>query len=65
METEAGPVTVLVLPDERLRRPIEIAEQRMRGRVIPVSGRAVAVVGSSPAIAPIEDSIVAAIQWTP
>jgi hypothetical protein len=63
VRTEGGLVTVLILPEERPSRPIEIAASGMSGRIVPVLGRAVAVVGQSRVARSTEDRIVAAIGW--
>jgi hypothetical protein len=63
VRTEGGLVTVLILPEERPSRLIEIAASGMSGRIVPVLGRAVAVVGQSRVARSTEDRIVAAIGW--
>jgi hypothetical protein len=63
VQTPAGLVTLLVLPEERPRTPIEIAAEGMNGRVIPVLGHALAIVGQSPLDRSVEDIFIAAVEW--
>jgi hypothetical protein len=63
VQTEAGLVTLLVLPEERPRRPSNIAVEGLNGRVIPLLGHALAIVGQSPLDRGAEDRIAAAVEW--
>jgi hypothetical protein len=63
VQTATGLVTVLILPEERIARATEIAENGMHGRVIPVSGHALAIVGQSHVAPVTQERILAAIGW--
>ena len=45
VQSESGPITVLVLPDEKIHGPITIDKDGFRGTIVPVKGGSIAVVG--------------------
>jgi hypothetical protein len=70
LQTEAGPVTVMVLVHERSPKPVEFDEQGYRGVIVPVPGHgslAVLTRGSSTDIETIEHlahRVLDSIVWT-
>ncbi|HEY2145072.1 MAG TPA: DUF3379 family protein [Steroidobacteraceae bacterium] len=69
MQTESGPVTVMVLVHESVNRPVQFDEQGYRGTIVPVPGHgALAVLmrdsGADGAVQRIAARIGAAIDWT-
>jgi len=70
IQTESGPVTVMVLVHERTRRPTRFDEQGYRGVIVPVAGHgslAVLTRGSATDLAAVEriaSRVVDSIVWT-
>lgn len=61
---DSGPVTVLVLPDEKVERPVAITEQGFSGTILPVRGGSIAVVGGRDEnLDAVERRIVSAMEW--
>ena len=59
-----GPVTVLIMPDEGVRRSIAIEDERRRGRIVPYRNGALAVVSERPQpLGRIEERVRSALQW--
>ena len=48
IQTALGPVTVLVMRDEKVRRPFEFREQGYAGTIEPAGAGSIAVIGRSP-----------------
>jgi hypothetical protein len=70
MQTEAGPVTVMVLVHERVSKPVQFDEQGYRGVIVPVAGHgSLAVLTRGPAtdiktIEAIAHRVLDSIAWT-
>jgi hypothetical protein len=70
MQTEAGPVTVMVLVHERASKPVRFDEQGYRGVIVPVAGHgSIAVLTRGPAtdintIEAIAQRVLDSIVWT-
>jgi Protein of unknown function (DUF3379) len=70
VQTESGPVTVMVLVHEHVAKPAEFDEQGYRGVIVPVAGHgSVAVLAQGPAMSPAAIDRIAAqvrdsIVWT-
>jgi hypothetical protein len=70
IQTESGPVTVMVLVHESAARPVQFDEQGYRGVIVPVAGHgSLAVLTRGPAtdfgtIEQIEHRVLDAIVWT-
>jgi hypothetical protein len=70
LQTEAGPVTVMVLVHERVRKPVQFDEQGYRGVIVPVAGHgSLAVLTRGPAtdlktIEHIARRVLDSIVWT-
>ena len=61
---ENGPVTVLVLRDERVDAPVAINEQGFSGTIVPVRGGSIAVVGGAGEnMDAVEHRVVNAMDW--
>lgn len=61
---DSGPVTVLVLPHERVDAPVAIDEQGFRGTIVPVRGGSIAVVGGGGEdMGAVQNRVVGAIEW--
>lgn len=71
LQTESGPVTVMVLVHESVRKPVQFDEQGYRGVIVPVAGHgslAVLTRGSSPdrsTVDLIAAQVLESITWTP
>lgn len=60
-----GPVTVLLLPDERVSEPMQIDEDGFRGLIVPVKGGSIAVIGAGARYPqPVEQQILEAVEWS-
>jgi hypothetical protein len=70
IQTESGPVTVMVLVHERVSKPVQFDEQGYRGVIVPVAGHgSLAVLTRGPAVDPkaiehIAHRILDSIVWT-
>ena len=70
IQTESGPVTVMVLVHEHAAKPVQFDEQGYRGVIVPVAGHgSLAVLTRGPAtefgtIEQIEHRVLDAIVWT-
>ena len=70
IQTEAGPVTVMVLVHERMSKPVQFDEQGYRGIIVPVSGHgslAVLTRGSATDLGTVEhitQRVLDSIVWT-
>jgi len=70
MQTEAGPVTVMVLVHEHVSKPVQFDEQGYRGVIVPVAGHgSLAVLTRGPAtdvktIEAIAHRVLDSIVWT-
>lgn len=65
VQGEAGPVTVLLLPDERVRGPVPVDEDGFHGTIVPVeTGGAIAVIGEEGEdVEDIQSKVAAALRW--
>ncbi|MCI0436747.1 MAG: DUF3379 domain-containing protein, partial [Gemmatimonadetes bacterium] len=65
VRTEQGPVTVLVLRDEPLRRPIRLREDGLKGSLLPAGPGSIAVLGEGPAdVSGITARVLEAVEWS-
>ena len=71
VQTAAGPVTVMVLPDESVHGTVHFDEQGYRGMIVPVAGHgSLAVLEKAPntdmkAVEDVAARVLGAIEWTP
>ena len=64
VQSESGPITVLVLPDEKIRGPITIDRDGFRGIIVPVKGGSIAVVGGEDeATESVKQRFVNLVEW--
>jgi hypothetical protein len=64
IRTTEGPVTVLVLPDERVERPVRIDESGYRGTLVPAPRGSVAVLARNGGdVGRVADRVLAAIDY--
>jgi hypothetical protein len=70
IQTESGPMTVMVLVHERVSKPVQFDEQGYRGVIVPVTGHgSIAVLTHGPdtdikAVERIAAQVLASIVWT-
>ena len=66
VQTDAGPVTVMVLPDEKVAAPVQFAEGGYSGTILPAGPGSVAVLGhqSRQVLDQVANRVVAAVEWT-
>lgn len=64
VNSDSGPVTVLLLPDEHIEKPISITEPGFSGTIVPVRGGSVAVVGNEEgSVNTVRRRLVSAVDW--
>jgi hypothetical protein len=64
VQTDGGPVTVMVLRNERLEAPVRFAEQGFAGTIVPAGPGSIAVIGGSDAdLEQIAERVLAAVDW--
>ncbi|MBA3564547.1 MAG: DUF3379 family protein [Gammaproteobacteria bacterium] len=65
VQDEAGPVTVLVLPDERVAAPMQVQKDGFHGRIIPAGKGSIAFVGyAQETTDAVEQRVLNAVQST-
>ena len=64
VQTGGGPVTVMVLRDERPARPVRFDEGGHSGRIVPVGPGSIAVIGDAEAdLAQVAAAVKEAVEW--
>jgi hypothetical protein len=64
VQTDAGPVTVMVLRDEKVAAPVKFAEQGYVGTILPAGPGSVAVLGPTGAdLSQVAERVAAAVVW--
>jgi hypothetical protein len=64
VQTDAGPVTVMVLRNEKVTAPVKFAEQGYVGTILPAGPGSVAVIGSTGAdLSQVAERVAAAVVW--
>jgi len=64
VQTDGGPVTVMVLRNEPLDAPVRFAEDRFTGTIVPAGPGSIAVIGGSGAdLEQITERVLAAVDW--
>lgn len=64
VRTGEGPVTVMVLRDERPARPVDFREQGYAGRIVPAGPGSIAVIGAAGTdLESITAAVLAAVEW--
>lgn len=65
VQTDAGPVTVMVLGNEKVAAPVSFAEQGYSGTIMPAGPGSIAVVGAAHAnLDHVARQVLAAVEWT-
>lgn len=65
VQTEAGPVTVMVLGNEKVETPVRFDEQGYSGTIMPAGPGSIAVVGPAHAnLDHVAAQVLAAVEWT-
>ena len=64
VQTDDGPVTVMVLRNERPDAPVRFAEHGFSGTIVPAGPGSIAVIGAAGAdLAQVTERVVAAVDW--
>jgi hypothetical protein len=64
VQTDAGPVTVMVLRNEKVTAPVKFAEQGYVGTILPAGPGSVAVIGPTGAdLSQVAERVAAAVVW--
>lgn len=62
--TDEGPVTVMLLPDENVKRTMPLDEGQFHGLIVPVKGGSIAIIGTQSIYpAQIERQFTRAVEW--
>jgi hypothetical protein len=65
VQTDAGPVTVIVLRNEKVTSPVGFAEQGYVGTILPAGPGSIAVLGPTGAdLAQVAGRVAAAVEWS-
>jgi hypothetical protein len=66
VQTDAGPVTVMVLPRERVAAPVQFDDGGYAGTILPAGPGSIAVLGHEPreVIDQVAERVAAAVEWT-
>jgi hypothetical protein len=65
VQTDAGPVTVIVLGNEKVEAPVRFDEQGYSGTIMPAGPGSIAVVGTAHAnLDQVAGQVLAAVEWT-
>lgn len=65
VQTAAGPVTVMVLGNEKVEAPVRFDEQGYSGTIMPAGPGSIAVVGAAHAnLDQVAGQVLAAVEWT-
>lgn len=65
VQTEAGPVTVMVLGNEKVEAPVRFDEQGYSGTIMPAGPGSIAVMGAAHAnLDHVAGQVLAAVEWT-
>jgi len=64
VQTDAGPVTVMVLRNEKVTAPVKFADQGYAGTILPAGPGSVAVIGPTGAdLSQVAERVAAAVVW--
>jgi hypothetical protein len=64
VRTAQGPVTVLVLANEHVRRPVRVREDGLEGSLVPAGPGSIAVIGGAKAdLSDVTARVLAAVEW--
>jgi hypothetical protein len=64
VRTAQGPVTVLVLANEPVRRPVRVREEGFEGSLVPAGPGSIAVIGNAGAdLSEVTARVLAAVEW--
>ena len=65
VQGERGPVTILLLPDERIEAATPLEGQSVQGVILPVGDGSIAIIGDrEEALGPIQENVLQAVTWT-
>ena len=65
IQGERGPVTILLLPDERIDAATPLEGQSVQGVILPVGDGSIAIIGDrEEALGPIQENVLQAVTWT-
>jgi hypothetical protein len=64
VQTDGGPVTVMVLRNETLDAPVSFNEDGYSGRIVPAGPGSIAVIGSGETdLEQVAERVTAAVKW--
>ena len=65
IQGERGPVTILLLPDEKISDPIPLHGENINGVILPVGSGSIAIIGTSDErLEEIEERVVNSVMWS-
>ncbi len=64
MQGEYGPVTIILLPEEKVSAAVDLSGENIRGVLLPVGDGSIAIIGDkNESLAPIRESVVNSVMW--
>lgn len=64
IQGERGPITILLMPDEKIDGAVELDGRGVNGVILPVRGGSVAIIGErEEQLNPIEERVVDSVEW--
>lgn len=65
IQGQSGPVTILLMPEERVARPTPLEGKHVHGFLLPVGEGSIAIIGNrGEALDPIRQQVIESITWT-
>ena len=65
VQGESGPVTIILLPDEKIAEAMPIDGDSVRGVILPVGDGSIAIIGNrDEPLEPIQKNVVESVTWT-
>lgn len=64
IQGEHGPVTILLMPDEKIENAVQLDGRGVNGVILPIEGGSVAIIGErEEQLSPIRDRVIDSVEW--
>ena len=65
VQGESGPVTLLIMPDEKIDSAVSLVEEGVNGVILPVGDGSIAIIGErEERLDEIEEQVIDSVTWT-
>ena len=65
IQGEHGPVTILLMPDEKIDAAVELEGESVNGVILPVGGGSIAIIGEEDEnLGPIQENLLNSVAWS-